>query len=66
MMKKIMLLLLKDNTLAIYAQILVKTFPFLPTGSSVSAQSEDWGPWIHGTVVRHGSDDHHGRSYRTE
>ena len=33
-------------------------------GSTVAVQHEDWGAWTHGTITKHESDDHHGRSYK--
>ena len=45
-------------------QVLRKTF--LPTGLPVAVQCEDGRPWTHGTVVWHGSDDHHDRNYKIQ
>ena len=41
-----------------------KSIPFLPTGSNVAVQWEDEGHWMHGPIVKHGPDDHRGRSYK--
>ena len=42
---------------------------FLSKGSPVSnvvVQCEHWGPRMYGTIVGHGSDDHHSRCYRIQ
>ena len=41
-----------------------KIIPFLPMGSTAAVQQEDGGPWGHGTIVGHGTDDQKGRSYK--
>ena len=37
---------------------------FLPTGSTVAVKCNDGGPWTHGIVARHRSDNHPGTMYR--
>ena len=37
---------------------------FLPIGSTVVVKCENRGPWIHGTIVQHRSEDHNGRCYK--
>ena len=41
-----------------------ENFPFLPSGSTVAVQHKHVEPWMHGIIIGHGSDDHHGRSYK--
>ena len=38
--------------------------PFLPKGSTVGLQQEERGPWMHGTVVGHGTGNLKGRNYK--
>ena len=40
-----------------------KNLSFLHTKSTVAIQYEGGESWTHGTIVRHGSDDHLSRSY---
>ena len=43
-----------------------KNIPFLPAGSAVAVHHEDAGPWMHGTVVGNGSDNHQDRCYKIQ
>ena len=36
-----------------------------PTGSTITVQCEDGGPWTHRTVIRHGSEDHNRGCYKS-
>ena len=55
-----MQLLSRDSPMQIKIKILMK-ISYFPTGSTVAGQHEDDGPWMLGTIVRHGYNDHHGR-----
>ena len=41
-----------------------KNITLPPIGTTVTVHWEDGGPWTHGTIVGHGSSDHHERSYK--
>ena len=41
-----------------------QNFPFLPTEWTVTVEHDDGGPWMHGTIVGHGSDGHCGGSHK--
>ena len=41
-----------------------KDSTIIPTGLTVVLQRGDGGPWTHGTVVKHATQDHNNRSYK--
>ena len=40
--------------------------PFLSIKPSVMVQWEAWSPWTHGTMVKYGSEEHSGRSFKIQ
>ena len=53
-----------DSSKQVHIWILTKTILFLPTGSTITVQRNDGGPWIHWMIIGRGTDDDNGRSYR--
>ena len=41
-----------------------KNISILPAGSTLGVHWEYEGPWMHGTIVGHGSYDYQGRCYK--